>query len=61
MKLFAEDDHRRHLEDLEAWRDDAAETLPDAPWPPAHWAEHPRKCRTDHGLPDICRCGRGWT
>lgn len=30
-------------------------------WPPREWGEHPAKCFTDHGLPDICRCGKGWT
>lgn len=59
-RLFAEDDARAHDEDQHAWRDDVAEIPPAAPWPPPAWAKHPRACRTDHGLPDRCVCGRGW-
>jgi len=61
LHLWADDDARRHAEDMQAWRDDHAELPAPAPWPPPHWAQHPRRCRTDHGLPDICRCGKGWT
>jgi hypothetical protein len=60
MRLWAEEDARRHDEDVEAWCDDRSELLPPEPWPPAAWGKHPRRCFTDHGLPDICRCGEGF-
>ena len=46
--------------DYQADRDDRAE-LVSTTWPPPHWAEHEPRCFTDHGLPDICRCGKGWS